>query len=519
VNENHNDLSTPLLELRGVRKAFPGVVANDDVSLSIKPSEIHALLGENGAGKSTLVKIIYGVLQPDEGELLWQGKPVHLAGPSAARDLGIGMVFQHFSLFEALTVAENIELALPSRRDGGPDRSELSDRITQVSAQYGLPLDPRRMVLDLSVGERQRIEIVRCLLQNPKLLIMDEPTSVLTPQEVARLFETLRRLASEGCAILYISHKLQEIRDLCETATILRGGKVVATCDPRQQSVQSLANMMIGETPLKPERPAGRTLARTNRLEVRGLSLPAQKVFGTALKDVSFSVRGGEVLGIAGVAGNGQPELMDALIGEVLTYPEAVRIDGKAVGRLGPRRRREAGACFVPEERNGHATAPDMPLADNGLLSADRRMGLTRGGWILARARDGFAGDVIKRFSVKANGIGAAAKSLSGGNLQKFSVGREIAQNPGVLVINQPTWGVDAGSAAAIQESILALAAGGAAVVVISQDLDELFAIADRIAVMSEGKLSRPKPIGEVTIEEIGLLMGGIHGEKLGAHG
>jgi len=504
--------AVPLLSLSGITKRFPAVTANDSVSLSVMPAEIHALLGENGAGKSTLVKIIYGVLQPDEGVVAWDGTPVHLGGPAAARKLGIGMVFQHFSLFEALTVAENIELALPP----GADRKALSARIRAVSEEYGLPLDPGSTVHDLSVGERQRIEIVRCLLQEPRLLIMDEPTSVLTPQEVERLFKTLRRLAAEGCSILYISHKLQEIRELCETATVLRGGKVVAECDPREQSVQDLARMMIGDTPLKPERPEKTETGRPLKLQVNSLSQPSGHAFGTPLREISFSVRGGEVFGIAGVAGNGQPELMEALIGESLSAPESIRIDGAPVGHLGPRRRRAVGACYVPEERIGHATAPEMSLSDNGLLSADRRMSLTAGGWIRPKPRDGFAEAVISRFSVKTPGSDAAAKSLSGGNLQKFSVGREIAQDPGVLVINQPTWGVDAGSAAAIQKAILDLAAGGAAVVVISQDLDELFAIADRVAVMSEGKLSPALPIDEADIQEIGLLMGGIHGAEPG---
>ncbi len=507
--------ATPLLSLRGITKRFPAVTANDSVSLTVMPAEIHALLGENGAGKSTLVKIIYGVLQPDEGAVSWNGTPLRLSGPAAARKLGIGMVFQHFSLFEALTVAENIELALPPEAVG--DRKGLSARIREVSQEYGLPLDPQSTVHDLSVGERQRIEIVRCLLQEPRLLIMDEPTSVLTPQEVERLFKTLRRLAREGCSILYISHKLQEIRELCESATVLRGGKVAAECDPREQSVQDLARMMIGDTPLKPERPEKTAADQPLKLQVNSLNQPSGHAFGTALKDVSFAVRGGEVLGIAGVAGNGQPELMEALIGECLSAPETVRIGGTPVGHLGPRRRRAVGACFVPEERIGHATAPDMSLFDNGLLSADRRMSLTAGGWIQRQPRDRFAEDVISRFSVKTPGGAAAAKSLSGGNLQKFSVGREIAQDPDVLVINQPTWGVDAGSAAAIQKAILDLAAGGAAVVVISQDLDELFAIADRIAVISEGKLSRALPVDQADIQEIGLLMGGIHGERRGA--
>ena len=420
----------PLLALEGVTKAFPGVVANDAVSLAVRPGEIHALLGENGAGKSTLVKIIYGILQPDAGTVRWRGEPIAITGPAAARRLGIGMVFQHFSLFEALTVAENIELALPPERDGGISRDVLPERIRTVSEEYGLPLDPRRTVHDLSVGERQRIEIVRCLLQKPRLLIMDEPTSVLTPQEADRLFSTLRRLRREGCAILYISHKLDEIRTLCDTATILRNGKWVAECDPRERSVRELAHLMIGETPLTPDRRTRTADTPRTRLQVSGLSLASTHAFGTTLQDVSFSVAEGEVLGIAGVAGNGQTELMEALIGETLCDADAIRIDDRPVGGIGPRRRRALGACYVPEERNGHATAPDMNLADNGLLSADRRMGLAVGGWIRPRLRDGFAAGVIARFGVKAGGAGDAAKSLSGGNLQKFSVGREIAQEP-----------------------------------------------------------------------------------------
>ena len=320
----------------------------------------------------------------------------------------------------------------------------------------------------------------------------------------------MRRLRGEGCSILYISHKLDEIRALCDTATILRGGKRVGECDPRQKSVQELAHMMIGETPLKPDRPGRRGDARRERLQVDNLSMASSHAFGTALHQVSFSVAQGEILGIAGVAGNGQPELMEALIGETLSAPNAIRIDDAAVGQLGPRRRRGLGACFVPEERIGHATAPYMTLGDNGLLSADRRMGLASGGWIRPGLRDGFAAGVITRFGVKAGGSGDAAKSLSGGNLQKFSVGREIAQEPSVLVINQPTWGVDAGSAAAIQGGIIDLAAQGAAVVVISQDLDELFALSDRIAVMSDGRLSEAMPVESVDIEKIGMLMGGV---------
>ena len=503
--------STPLLSLAGIVKQFPGCLANDRVDLTVMPGEVHALLGENGAGKSTLVKIIYGVLKPDQGEIRWQGQPVVIQNPNHARRLGIGMVFQHFSLFEALTVVENIALGMSE----AADRKGLRERIGEISRAYGLHLDPDKAVHDLSVGERQRIEIVRCLLQNPKLLIMDEPTSVLTPQEVDRLFETLRRLASEGCAILYISHKLEEIRALCQTATIMRLGKVVAHCDPRQESARRLAELMIG-TELKAASHHGRTARESApRLVVNDLSLKSEQQFGTDLKGVSFSVKGGEILGIGGIAGNGQGELMSALSGEMTAArADAVVIDGTPAGRLGPRERRALGGCFVPEERNGHGAVRDMSLTENAFLSAHVRQSLASKGLINAGKSSGFAGEVIKSFDVRTTGPAAEARSLSGGNLQKFIVGREVRQSPGVLVVSQPTWGVDAGAAAAIHQALIDLADGGAAVVVISQDLDEIFAICDRIAVIAEGRLSSSIPVAEATIEQIGLLMGGAGRER-----
>ena len=498
----------PLLALRGVTKAFPGVLANDDVSFQISPGEIHALLGENGAGKSTLVKIIYGVLKADSGEVAWEGRPAEIPSPNAARSLGIGMIFQHFSLFEALSVTENIALAI----EGDFDLDALAERISSLSKGYGLPLDPHRMVHTLSVGERQRIEIVRCLLNEPKLLIMDEPTSVLTPQEVDRLFKTLRRLSDEGCAILYISHKLEEIRALCHKATILRHGRVVAECDPTKESARSMAQMMIGEELKTPEHGGAKETAQVH-LAVERLSVQSEDAFGVDLKDVCFEVRGGEILGVAGVAGNGQGELMNCLTGETLAgSPDAIRILGKSVGRKGPRFRRRLGAAFVPEERLGHGAVPDMSLSENAYLSGYDRMGLTSGGFIAAAGRAEYAARIVSEFDVRTAGIDSAARSLSGGNLQKFIVGREILQTPELIVVSQPTWGVDAGAAAAIHQSLINLANGGAAVLVISQDLDEIFQIADRFLVINEGQVSESLDPRQVSLEEVGLLMGGLHG-------
>ena len=501
---------TPLLELRDICKSFPGVVANEDISLTVAPGEIHALLGENGAGKSTLVKIIYGALRPDSGGIRWRGEAVAIAGPAAARRLGIGMVFQHFSLFDSLTVLENIALAV----DDYDDMAALRAKVERVAESYGLPLALDRHVHDLSVGERQRIEIVRCLLQDPKLLILDEPTSVLTPQEAEALFEILRRLAAEGHAILYISHKLAEVQALCHRATILRLGRLVAQCEPARESTGSLAEMMIGQKAAALSRGARGTFDALGpvRLRLADLNLTSPNEHGTDLKGVSLNVHAGEIVGLAGIAGNGQNELMQALTGEEVlpASPEAIRIDDSAVAHLGPAARRALGAVFVPEERHGHGAVTEMNLAENSFLTAGRRLGLVWKGLVRGKRSRAFAERVMGEFDVRAPGSQTQAATLSGGNLQKFIVGREMLQQPNLLVIAQPTWGVDAGAAATIHQALIDLANRGAAVLVISQDLDEIFAVCDRVAVISEGRLSEAGAIESVSIEAIGLLMGGV---------
>jgi general nucleoside transport system ATP-binding protein len=500
--------TTPLLQADHIVKVFGTLRANDDVSISVKAGEIHALLGENGAGKSTLVKMLYGALQPTSGKFLWNGAPLEIKSPADARKLGIGMVFQHFSLFEALTAAENIALALP----GDFDLAKLSDRVRQVSKDYGLPLEPSTSVADLSVGERQRVEIVRCLLQNPKLLILDEPTSVLTPQEADQLFITLRRLAGEGVAILYISHRLEEVRKLCSAATVLRHGKVVASCDPRKETPASLARMMVGSD-VALLRAAGKNNAGKTRLSVHGLTLDGAGAFAVSLKNINLDVQGGELVAIAGVAGNGQSEFFDVVSGEQTSRADTIMIDGISCGVEGVNARRKRGAAFVPEERLGHGAVPSFKLSENIVL--------TRNGE--ARVIDlvgafGIAARVIKAFDVRKGKIDPEAQSLSGGNLQKFVVGRELDRNPKVLVVNQPTWGVDAGAAATIRQALIDLARSGAAVLVISQDLDEIFEIADRIAVISRGQLSAAVPASELSMEKIGLLMAGAGEDLHAAH-
>ena len=502
-------MTDTLLSLKGLTKAYPGVVANNNVSFDIGVGEVHALLGENGAGKSTLVKMIYGLVKPDSGTMTLRGQAFTPSEPRAARADGIAMVFQHFSLFDALNVAENIALGM----ENPPPMRDLAERIREVSENYGLPLDPYKTVGGLSAGERQRVEIIRCLLQDPKLLIMDEPTSVLTPQEVDILFETLRKLSSEGTAILYISHKLEEIRTLCDHATVLRLGENVGECTPADTSAREMAELMVGTELLTPER-SGREFGKV-ALDISGLSADAPSDFGTSLKNVHLIVHKGEVFGIGGVAGNGQDELLGVLSGETTTAADAVRLHGDAVGNLGPTARRKLGLLTAPEERLGHAAAPDMSLTENAMLTGSVREGLESNGFLKWGLAKDFAEKIIKTFDVRTPGPENAARSLSGGNLQKFVIGREVLQNPDVLVVNQPTWGVDAAAAASIRQALLDLAANGAAVICISQDLDELMEISDNFAALNEGRLSAPRPTADLNVEEIGLMMGGAHGMEV----
>lgn len=505
---NENGSSGFLLEAQNITKMFGDLCANDDVTLALKPGEIHALLGENGAGKSTLVKIIYGSLQPTIGKLVWKGKPISVANPAIARALGIGMVFQHFSLFDSLTVLQNVALALPPVSS----MAGLAERIERVSADYGLPLHPDVPVVDLSVGERQRIEIVRCLLQEPQLLIMDEPTAVLTPQEADRLFVTLERLAIEGCAILYISHRLEEVKRICNDATILRHGKLIAKVDPKQETASSLANLMVGSEvgAVQVEKQNGGGMPM---LELRELSMPTDDPFGVTLKEIDLSIESGEIVAIAGVAGNGQSELFDAISGET-TCPSAdmVRLAEVPCGSKSITARRRHNVAFVPEQRIGHGAISNFTLSENVILTHHAvDSGLVRHGLINHAAAKDLKERITKSFDVRKDKPDPNAHSLSGGNLQKFVVGREIVRDPNILVVNQPTWGVDAGAARMIRQSLIDMARSGAAVLVISQDLDEIFEIADCIAVISRGELSRAYPTAEMTPERIGLLMAGAY--------
>jgi simple sugar transport system ATP-binding protein len=431
---------------------------------------------------------------------------MHIRSPKEARANGINMVFQHFNLFDTMTVAENVWLGLTRT-----SLDQVRASIVAKATEYGLDIDPSRPVHTLSVGEMQRVEIIRALLTRPELLILDEPTSVLTPQAVEKLFVVLKKLAADGCSILYISHKLHEIRELCTGCTVLRGGKVTGVCNPALESNASLSRMMIGAEPPLLQRHAHEAGAAAMR--VKALSLQREDQFGVDLHDIHLHVDAGEVVGIAGVSGNGQKELLYALSGEDTRSPRgSIQIGEMDVTAMHPGGRRKMGLHFVPDERLGRGAVPTLSLAQNLLLTRTESISMPRfaGGWIRVKQLQAHAVRLIDQFKVKANGPNAAARSLSGGNLQKFIVGREIDANPKLLIVSQPTWGVDVGAAAQIRAEFLALRDAGCAVLVVSEELEELFEVCDRMHVIARGRLSPSVPVAQASVEKIGEWMSGL---------
>lgn len=499
-------MTNPLLSLRGISKSYGQIHANQGIDLDVAPRSIHAILGENGAGKSTLMRLIYGVEQPDDGFVVWEREPLSLASPAEARRKGIGMVFQHFSLFETLTVVENIRLVVKGRK------ADLTERIRALGRDFGLEVDPLAHVHALSVGERQRVEIIRCLMTNPKLLILDEPTSVLPPQSVDKLFDTLRRLRDGGVSILFISHKLEEIRAICDHATILRDGRVTGNVDPRDHDAHDLARMMIGRDMPEPM-PALPLSGGEKRLEIIGLDHQPDDPFAVPLSNISLAVRAGEILGIAGISGNGQSELASLISGEALLPREQrdrIYMMGKDVGTLDAAARRQLGFAFVPEDRLGRGAVPEMSLILNSLLTA-HPLNLLRHGLVDTASARAFANECIRQYDVRTPGPDAEAGALSGGNLQKFIVGREIMLSPKLLFVAQPTWGVDIGAATAIRRRLITLRNEGMAILVISEELEELFELCDSVQVLHHGRLSPPLATRDTRPEEIGRYMIGAH--------
>ena len=498
-------MNEDLIKFNNITKKFPKVIANNNVSFQIKKSSVHALLGENGAGKSTLVKVLYGLLKSDQGNIIYDDNVLKIDSPSEARKQGIGMVFQHFSLFESLTVRDNLILGI----DENISFSNLKQKLENISSKYNLPLDLDAPITSLSAGEKQRVEIVRILLQDPQLLIMDEPTSVLTPQEVKSLFVTLNSLVKEGRTILYITHKLEEVINICNDVTIMRNGEVIDSCSTSGQTAKSLATKMLGQ--------------KLNELETdyshikNSISFIAKNVtctfndpFFTDLKDISFKVNEGEIFGIAGVAGNGQSELMDILVGENTQIDNGeIIFNNQNIESFNPQKRRDLSIAFVPENRLGHSAVPELTLSENILLSQFPNNGFSKQGILNNNLIEEHTQKVIKNFNVITPGSDAKASSLSGGNLQKFVIGREISSQPKLLIISHPTWGIDAGAEHSIRESLIELSKNGTSIIVLSQDLDELIEITHRISVIFEGKLSDALNTKEVDISKLGLLMGG----------
>ena len=499
-----------LLKASKINKSFGNFVANKDIDISIAKGEIHALLGENGAGKSTLVKIFYGVLKPDRGTIAINDNEVSISSPNSARKNGIGMVFQHFSLFPALTVAENILIAL----DKKIKFKELISEISKLSKEWELFVDPLKRVSELSVGEQQRVEIIRCLMQNPKLLIMDEPTSVLTPQEISNLFKILKRLASSGCSILYISHKLEEIIELADQVTILKSGKSIATIDAKKTNTKFLAETMVGKEIIDLKKTKSMNVTKETALELKGLNKAKETDFGISLKNINLKVNYGEILGVAGIAGNGQVELMEILSGETQCEKENhILLETQPIGFKNITERRLLGIETIPEERTLHATVPNFTIAENTFLTYFFKY--PKANNIISNLLNNpqnskiESENIIKDNDVRCPEANPLANQLSGGNLQKFILGRSLANNPKVAIFSQPTWGVDIGAATSIRQKLLNLSNSGKAVILISQDLEEIFELSDKICVINDGALSKILPVAQITAEDVGLLMGG----------
>jgi simple sugar transport system ATP-binding protein len=493
----------PAVRLSGIVKRYPRVVANDGVTLTVAPGTVHALLGENGAGKSTLMKILYGMVRPDEGLIEIGGKPAHFSGPPAAIAAGIGMVHQHFMLVPPLTVAENVALgaepalAGAAGRLGVWDRARARSEVAQLSAEYGLKVDPDAKVSSLSVGEQQRVEIVKVLYRGARILILDEPTAVLTPQEADELFVTLRRLRGSGATIIFISHKLKEVMALCDEATVMRRGKTVGTRRIAETTQQELAQLMVGELDLS-ERDLSAYAFTGEAKPV--LVLTKATVLGArgeaALKEATVTARAGEILGVAGVEGNGQRELAEAACG----------LRPLASGTLSA----PARVGYVPEDRHKHGLLLASPAWENVLLGRQREKKFGTP-WALDRgAARGLAAEIIKDYDVRPPEAEQAAGAFSGGNQQKLIVGREISKEPGLLVVAHPTRGVDLGAARLIHEKILKAKAAGAAVLLISADLDEILSLSDRIAVLCAGRVVGQCARAEATVEKLGLWMAGV---------
>jgi simple sugar transport system ATP-binding protein len=502
--------SSLAVELRGITKRFPAVVANDGVDFDAAAGEVHALLGENGAGKTTLSKILTGLYRPDEGEILLFGRPVEFSSPRDALDAGIAMVHQHFRLVSPFTVAENVVLG--DQRDVGRSfllhPREIEDRVEELSRRYGLAVDARARIWQLSVGEQQRVEILKALYQDARILILDEPTAVLTPQEAEALFETIRAMAADGRTVIFISHKLHEVKAVADRVTVLRRGKSVATVPALDATPRSLAALMVGRELETARPPAERGQVGEPVLELNGVCAGGDRGV-PAVNDVSLTIRGGEIVGVAGVAGNGQRELAESIVGMRALTGGTVEVCGRRLGGGDPRDAISAGVAYVPEDRLGTGVAPGLSIASNVVLKSYRGAPVSTGPLLRFRRIRDLARGVIDRYDVRTSGPNVPAWQLSGGNLQKVVLAREFSGDPVVLVAASPTRGLDVAGIETVHSYLRDAAAKGVGVLLISEDLDEILALADRVAVMYEGSVVGERDVGTATVEELGLLMAG----------
>ncbi len=503
----HTDPVVPMLEMRGITKRFPGVVANDGVDLTVLPGQVHTLLGENGAGKSTLMKILYGLYRPDEGEIRLRGEPVVITSPADAIARRIGMIHQHFMLVPTLTVAENVALGLPGRR-GLADMRPIRRRLTEVSERYGLRIDPDAYIWQLAVGERQRAEILKALYRDAELLVLDEPTAVLTPPEVDELFKTLRQLTDDGRGLIFISHKLHEVMELSDEITVLRDGRVSGSTRPSETDREQLAELMVGR-PVSLSRDVPAQEPGASELIIDNLRVIGDR--GTeAVAGVSISVRRGEIVGIAGVSGNGQRELAEAIFGLRPIESGSITVSGQEISTPAPSKIRKLGLAYVPEERMRDGAIGDFTVAENLMLVAYRSNPFTKRGMLNRSAIAERCRQLVQGYKVKTPTIHTPTRHLSGGNIQKVVIAREFSSEASVLVVAQPTRGVDIGAAEYIHERLLDQRSQGSAILIISEDLDEVMQLSDRIVVLLEGKIMGEVERGEGSVRDIGLLMSGV---------
>ncbi|MFT7501667.1 MAG: ABC-type uncharacterized transport system ATPase subunit [Gammaproteobacteria bacterium] len=500
-------MTTPMLQMTGITKRFPGVVANDGVDLTVLPGQVHTLLGENGAGKSTLMKILYGLYTPDEGRIELNGSSVTITSPTDAIRQGIGMIHQHFMLVPTLTVAENVALGLGGKR-GMAKMGPVKKRLAEVSERYGLHVDPDALIWQLAVGERQRAEILKALYRDAELLVLDEPTAVLTPPEVDDLFVTLRQMQDDGKGLIFISHKLHEVMDLSDEITVLRNGKVSGHTRPSESSREKLAELMVGR-PVELTRNVPAQEVGAAQLTVEELDVLGDRGI-LAVKNLSIRVHAGEVVGIAGVSGNGQRELAEAIFGLRPIARGGVNIAGEWVPSPSPRKVRAKGLSYVPEERMRDGAIGEFTVAENMMLVDYKTAPYTKYGLLNRSAIEERCEGLTAEYRVKTPNIDAPTKNLSGGNIQKVVIAREFSCNADVLVVAQPTRGVDIGAAEYIHERLLQQRSDGAAILLISEDLDEVMELSDRIIVLLEGEIMGEVTRADFNVNDIGLLMSGV---------